>query len=388
MKKKVISFILSLVFLISISIPAFAQNEQYTYVLVHGLGGWGDNADINNLSPYWGSTTGNLADYLKTQNYNVYEATVGPFSSSWDRACELYAQLTGTTVDYGAAHSKEHQHERFGKTYSEPAIEWSRKNKVNLIGHSFGGATIRLLAHLMEYGAPEEIAITEAQTSELFTGGKGNYIHSVTTLCSPHNGSTVYDILDKFPHLIDILLGSVSILDTYANIPRLESVYDIGLKQFNPENFVLGIDNAGYELSPKGANELNKKIKTVDSIYYFSFASSTTVKHKKNQIPTKNTLSLLILPATLMGSYNHPVLCKENDGLVNVNSALYPFTDNYINYDGINFIPGIWTVMPMLRGHHGTIIGMDNNTQEVHEFYSNHFKLIDELQQIHRREII
>ena len=45
------------------------------------------------------------------------------FFGAWDRACELYARLTGTTVDYGIAHSAEKGHDRFGITYNEPLFE-------------------------------------------------------------------------------------------------------------------------------------------------------------------------------------------------------------------------------------------------------------------------
>ena len=74
---------------------------QYTYVLVHGMGVWGESANLNNVTPYWGSTTGGISVYLRSQGHLVQEVSVGPFSSAWDRACELYAQLTGTRVDYG-----------------------------------------------------------------------------------------------------------------------------------------------------------------------------------------------------------------------------------------------------------------------------------------------
>ena len=42
--------------------------------------------------------------------------SMGPFTSAWDRACEVYAQLVGGTVDYGKAHSEKYGHERYGRT--------------------------------------------------------------------------------------------------------------------------------------------------------------------------------------------------------------------------------------------------------------------------------
>ena len=36
--------------------------------------------------------------------------------------------------------------------------------------------------------------------------------------------------------------------------------------------------------------------------------------------------------------------------------------------------------MPILEGHHGTIIGMDGNTEEIHRFYLNLFKMIENIE--------
>lgn len=383
--KKFLSIVLALNLFILISVPSFAkENEdttEYAYVLVHGLGGWGEDSSINNLSPYWGSKTGNLAEFLRTEGYEVFEASVGPFSSSWDRACELYAQLTGTTVDYGEAHSLAHNHNRFGKTYDTPVIEdWSDSHKVNLIGHSFGGATVRVFAHLMEYGAPEEVAVSGTNTSDFFTGNKGELVHSVVTLCSPHNGSSLYDILDKFPYLIKGLLTTVSLLDKSFGKTFINHFYNTGLYHFEKIGFASGTDNAGYELSYKGATELNNKTFLSKHSYYFSYATSCTSEFNNNYYPKENTFALLVLPATLIGHYKHTTLSKENDGLVNLNSALFPFTDKYQNYNADNIESGIWNVMPILEGHHGTIIGMDGNTEEIHRFYLNLFKMIENIE--------
>lgn len=62
-------------------------------VFVHGLGGWGNYDTVNEVAPYWGMTTGSLLAYLESEGYDCYAASVGPISSAWDRACELYAQL-------------------------------------------------------------------------------------------------------------------------------------------------------------------------------------------------------------------------------------------------------------------------------------------------------
>lgn len=106
--KKFLCLLLALVMAGSLLLlPAAAANtqqsgaERYPTVYVHGLMGWGTRDQIYAVTPYWGLTS-DLMPYLTSKGYESYAASVGPLSSAWDRACELYAQLTGTTVDYGA----------------------------------------------------------------------------------------------------------------------------------------------------------------------------------------------------------------------------------------------------------------------------------------------
>ena len=159
--KRFLSLLLALTLAVSLCVlPAAAADQTCPssksdpVVFVHGLMGWGERAGLNSVLPYWGMTTGSLTAYLNSLGYETYSATVGPISSAWDRACELYAQLTGTTVDYGAAHAAAHDHARYGITYDRPLFSgWGTKRAVNLVGHSFGGATTRLFLELMTNGS-------------------------------------------------------------------------------------------------------------------------------------------------------------------------------------------------------------------------------------------
>lgn len=418
-RKKLITIIVAVILIVALLIPiptglykkAFLsmveEPVKYPYVLVHGLGGWGAESQINKISPYWGSATGNLAEYLTTQGYETYEASVGPFSSTWDRACELYAQLTGTTVDYGEAHSKEHNHERFGRTYTtQLAPGWGTKTKggqiikVNLVGHSFGGATVRMLASLLEYGDAAEISAGTGDISPLFKGGKGELVNSVTTLCSPHNGSTLFYVVDKL-EVVNLAMDIVYLGNNLSNNNAIGDFYDFRLEHFGIDSqtadadtvvnsvFSQGTDNAAYDLSPDGAAEINKHIQPVDSVYYFSYSYSTTNKSSLtgNHVPDLGTLPILMPVALLIGRYDKNTSTDfpidetwlENDGLVNVVSALHPADDEWQDFDSENIVRGKWNVMSVRRGHHGTVIGMDGNTDETHNFYTGHFTIVDEL---------
>lgn len=388
---------------------------EYSYVLVHGLGGWGSDDGINDVARYWGGGSFDLKAALEEKGYTVHTPSVGPVSSAWDRACELYAQLTGTTVDYGEAHSKEHGHERYGKTYTTPLVEnWGEKVnggqtvKINLIGHSFGGATVRLLASLLEYGNEAEIN-AGGNVSPLFEGGKEDYIHSITTLCAPHNGSSLTEIINKIGSFSLNSNNSIGVSDTtdllislcfgLSGIQTDSGFYDLKLDHFgissaDPEASLrklasLGNDNAAYDLSPDGAAQLNKQIKTVNSIYYFSYSYSTTKKLLGNYVPEADTFPVLLPFASAMGEYTGTTAggiqidgsWKDNDGLVSVVSAKYPFTEEYVDLpeDIKEIKSGVWNVAKTLDGDHGTVIGLNTDKEKTVDFYTVLFDKLEEL---------
>ena len=423
--KKIISVILVILIVVSaVLLPSYSDKIkdlwyelnggkiEYSYVLVHGLGGWGEGSGINNVASYWGGGAYDLKKNLEVDGYTVHTPSIGPVSSAWDRACELYAQLTGTRVDYGEAHSKEHNHDRYGKTYTTPLVEnWGekvnggQKVKINLVGHSFGGATVRLLTSLLEYGSEAEIQATGDNTSALFTGGKGDYVHSVTALCAPHNGSTLTEVLNTLGSGVGIsdttdLLMSLCFGLAGISTPA-EGLYDFGLDQFgigetDAHSAIdtltsAGNDHAAYDLSPDGAAELNKKIKTVEGVYYFSYAYSTTKQGSilGNHIPTTSTLPVLYPFALAMGAYTGTTdggisiddSWKENDGLVNLVSAQYPFGEEHTAFpeNEKDFRTGVWYVAQTREGDHGTVIGLNAKNTPTLNFYTELFKMINNL---------
>lgn len=337
---------------------------EYPYVFVHGLGGWGEGEGINKTVQYWGGGTFDLKQYLTAQGYEVYMPSVGPISSAWDRACELYAMLTGSTVDYGAAHSAER-------------------------------------------------AASGSETSPLFTGGKGDWVNSVITLCAPHNGSSLTEVLDSVG-------GVVGITDTTEMLARLcfgaadisspvDGIYDFKLDQFGINSAAgsekeaesaikavteSGRDHAAYDLSPDGAAELNKRIRTVDDIYYFSYSYCTTVDSSliNIQVPVSGTLPILYPFALAMGAYKGTTAggividesWRPNDGLVSVVSAKYPTGDPYAEYTEFprqlkEIKRGVWQVAPTRSGDHGTVIGLNADAAQTQAFYIDLIEMINSL---------
>ena len=330
--KRFLSLLLALTLAVSLCVlPAAAADQTCPssksdpVVFVHGLMGWGERAGLNSVLPYWGMTTGSLTAYLNSLGYETYSATVGPISSAWDRACELYAQLTGTTVDYGAAHSAAHDHARYGVTYDRPLFDgWGTKRAVNLVGHSFGGATTRLFLELMANGNAEEVAAAKAAgtaPSPLFTGGKSSWVHSMTEVAAPHNGTT---FIESNGTIMDVSTNLAETLAKGFGITELKNLLDFQLEQFgickDPDETVLETlqrvfstdflshnDNAFLDLTIDKSLEINDGIGIEPNVYYFSYAGNQTVQDpvSGNYIPSARMWTLFYPGAV---SYTHLTL--------------------------------------------------------------------------------
>lgn len=341
------------------------NGETYPFIFVHGMTGWGEDAKMSESMYYWGFSDGlNLMAELREDGYEAYAPSVGPMSSAYDRACELYAQLTGTRVDYGEAHSKEYGHERYGRDYTGQALmgdAWDLTTKINLIGHSFGGPTIRVFASLMAYGSTAEVEASGDDCSELFKGGHADCINAVVTLASPSNGSTIANVLNNTP-LALIATVAVNVLsnDKYSYDPMLEQFGVTGeFDLWNDIKLALNKDHCGYDMTINGAEVLNKKYPTADSIYYISYTADletedgTINSQSFLGISNKiiNFLSKVPVDGHIMGTE-----WAANDGLVPVPSARYPSDaeDNYINEGEGEITRGTWYCMNTDKGqNHG-----------------------------------
>lgn len=413
-----ILFVVMLASIVMMPLSASAVNSsstEYPSFFCHGLLGWGYTDDINSVMNYWGMMSGNMLSYLSSEGYNVHSLSVGSVSSAWDRACEMYAQLEGLEVDYGQAHcnqanaeylalaqargesTAELTHSRYGRDYTGEALysEWSAENKINLVGHSFGGPTCRLFISLLAEGDPDEIAWGQTQVAQyggsiedyvspLFLGGKVEWVNSLTTLASVLNGTTFISACDDETELLaQMCLG----LANTIGISPINSIYDFQLEQFGITNvpgqsgeaylscvlqsdFLKGTDQAWYDLSIEGCSELNKRIQDYDNIYYFSYAGDATYQSVLTGYAYPNiTMFPLFLPfslrigrytndseyvlnpngSTQIGNYTYSTITSSwtaNDGMVNTISSRYPLTSAHKAYDSANIEPGIWQVKP------------------------------------------
>lgn len=158
--------------------PQRAANTLFPppVVLIPGFLAFGDYWDVGQLRERYSERT-----FLPT--------TPGPLSSHHDRACEVFYQLVGGVVDYGDDHSRAHGHARYGRTERDPLFPtWSADAPIDLLGHSIGGQTARVLLHLLRTRAFPSHPLTSCA-----------WVRSLSALTSPLNGDTVLYALGAIP---------------------------------------------------------------------------------------------------------------------------------------------------------------------------------------------
>lgn len=270
-----------------------------------------------------------------------------------------------------------------------------------------GGETIRMLAQLLENGDADELrATTDGSISKLFTGTCRHWIESITTLCTPHDGSQ-YDgkVYNEEEPLVHRFVAALSAA-TGMNINEENLGLDFKLDQWgltrepgeSYESYIHRVENSNlwkddvkdlsvYDLSPDGAAVLNSYAKAQDDIYYFSVACSDTYRsavYPHHYLPYSNINPLMKKSATYMGSYKnyaagHVTIDEswwENDGIVSVRSAQYPHEGSNdrcdLNYGTENGVmafkdgteKGVWNYIEKIeRTDHINMVGQITNTK-------------------------
>lgn len=358
--------------------------SHLVYVFCHGLNGCGQYDKQYKKKPYWGGASGDVVAEWRNKGVEAYAASVAPQGSAWDRACELYAQIAGTTVDYGKAHSSEYRHSRTGRDFTGSALipTWDADTRLVLIGHSFGGATIRLFAELLAHGSKEERAVTAPEDlSPLFAGGMAERVHAIVTLAAPTNGTSAYE-----------LSADPGFKPKQVKMPRRYKILDLMMKRAtrirmddrDPRDW------ANFDMKPDNAQALNAKISTLPDVYYLSVPCDATVPvDGRVRTPDRQLVDpFLMRTSTLMGSYCGVTAggCvmdeawHANDGLVNTISARAPFGAPQQPFQKGNVQKGVWNVMEDLRVDHGFFSGDYMHKSDPHAYFLGLLDLLQSLE--------
>ena len=419
--KKLIALILGMLIVISCTVTGFAAAEKdddtkYPYVFIPGMVGWGTEYKGYDKFPYWGGgfTIGqydNLMDILNLAGIKAYAANPGPFNSAWDRACEVYAALTGTVVDYGKAHSEKYNHDRFGFSYEGKALmgtEWNLQDKINLLGYSFGTEVARLLTSLLAFGNDDEVAATGKETSELFKGGH-NSVNACITLSAPHNGTPLANVLvdTKVPmmllasvfHFIGCTfgnyLGPVSLQLGHFGVSPKQGVNRVNFNLPRLINYYKSNDNCGYDMTLRGARELNNMIKMSPDTYYYSFGTYSTVTNeetgRQNIVGNTNWMfkpTSLVLQGMEGLEVDGVKITGDwaiHDGVIPLASSKFPDTDESFAESiekalaqGGKLKKGTWYYAePIFKMDHFDFCGIHDFPTSMEDFYFNLIDIVD-----------
>ena len=364
-------------------------NNNYPIILIHGFIGWGPE-EMGGYN-YWGGNY-DYVEYLDSLGYEIYNVSVGPISSNWDCAVEAYYQIKGGQVDYGKRHSTQYGIIQKPSSKKWPGLypEWDADHPIHIIGHSMGGQTARRLQYLLENELYIDSARTIPESSDLLGQKHQAWIRSITTMSSPHNGTTLSDIVTKSVPFLQDFIGLAAVIGNRFYSFDLEQW---AFKRNDEESWsryftrirshpAWGTRNfSSWDVSLEGARQLNTLAVANKNIYYFSFATSNTHfdSLSGNHVPNKD-MGLILRPnARAMGkqidywadSTSTDSTWFENDGIVNTISMIGPTTglngsDPIIEYQ-VNklFVPGSWYYMGKLTMDHRTLMGHGKISNET-----------------------
>ena len=253
-----------------------------------------------------------------------------------------------------------------------------------------GGQTARMLQYLLSQEFFIDESINQKEESKLLGNVHNRWIKSITSISTPHNGTTLTEIVTKTIPFIQYFVGIAGVIGT--------KFYDFdlshwGFKRKNNESWTNYLNRmkqhsawetrniSSWDLSLDGAKELNTRLQASADVYYFSIVTSTTEKREfsHNHDPVEDTSILIKTRSKLLGARpgywadgsKTDSLWFENDGVVNTVSMYGPSTgingsDPLVQYEkGDLLITGQWYWQKVSNMDHWSIIGHLGNKSRV-----------------------
>jgi triacylglycerol lipase len=393
------------ILLFALLVVFLKAENNYPIVLVHGFLGWGPE-ELGGYK-YWGGPQ-DIEALLEEKGYKVFTVSVGPVSSNWERAIEVYTQLKGGDIDYGEAHANEYGIiQKPGKKYDGLYPEWDENHPVHLMGHSMGGQTIRMLQYQLSQVVISDTTNNELEQSELLGKEQNGWIASITSISTPHDGTTLANIVIKtFPYLQNII-GIANVVGSgfydfdleHWGFSREENETWSSYRRRMKDHPAWGTKNiCAWDLSLEGAKELNGSLIVDPNVYYFSFQTTATYLDTLTgfYIPRQDATLLIRPRAKILGSTisywrdgsSTDSTWYNNDGVVNTISMTGPKTgangpDPIIEYQENDLlIPGQWYTLGPYDLDHWSVIGHTLSSEEwskAKSLYYNHAKRLKNL---------
>lgn len=384
-------------------------NNNYPTFFLHGFVGWGEQDGVYKYVPYLGGFHGSLTQEMNKRGFETYQPSLSGWQSAWDRCCELWAFIMGGTVDYGKVHSEKYGHARYGRTYPGVLKDWGQPGpheKINVVGHSFGGPTVLTFESLLSVGCQEEIDGTPAEElSELFKGGKADWLHTVTQLSGVSNGSNFASFLHTMGVIIidDIVLTSVTMLGN----SKFNDYYDANMDQWglmddpakrtktglrNPFKYWdkiraydrnPNLDSIGHEMQVESMHLMNSLLSMDEKAYHFARRACASEpksadRHKMSdhagviaKIAGAITCNWRGLNLETVPSYNYDhKKDMYNDGLVTVKGQSGPDDKPNVDWEeGMEIEKGVWYNMPVEKKDHLSWMGFGEEKDTYFDYY-------------------
>eukprot|EP00656_Telonema_subtile_P038734 TRINITY_DN43933_c0_g1_i1.p1 TRINITY_DN43933_c0_g1~~TRINITY_DN43933_c0_g1_i1.p1 ORF type:complete len:405 (+),score=47.54 TRINITY_DN43933_c0_g1_i1:84-1298(+) len=287
---------------------------------------------------------------------DVICASISTTASSHDKACELWAYLNGTQVDYGEEHSKEHGHPRFGTQYTAPAYPgWGEGRPLHIAGHSAGGITALLFAHMVA-------------TGQFKIGGRrsnAGWVGSVSCIQSPLGGTPAAGAFQAVYHEQGTVLPAWSVASAISAFvqlydklaPRLlrrvfcvASPYSgsVSLREcFLTDSWMSTTDCCLWELSEHASKQMLDPIELHPSIAYFSVCTDSTTHTGGHLRAVHGIFPLLRYTCGYLAG-----LGLSSDGLVPVEAQRAPKSHIWGKYEfGGQVKAGQWNVLHLKADH-------------------------------------